>query len=160
MSGRLIGMARRGERRAPMELITTGEITASAGLVGDFKGAKHPTRQITILANEDWQSALTDLPGEAASLPWTVRRANLLIEGLRLPRAKGAVLHLTEVALEVTGQTWPCKRMDEAYNGLRKALSPDWRGGVTCRVLAGGSIALGDAITLISSPPETVRRLP
>jgi len=40
--------------------------------------------------------------------------------------------------------------MDEASPGLREALEPDWRGGVCCRVLKGGLIAVGDEVTLQS----------
>ncbi|MEM9669023.1 MAG: MOSC domain-containing protein [Pseudomonadota bacterium] len=158
--GRIIGIARRGERRAPMEKIRAGKISVAAGLDGDFKGTKHRKRQITILAEEDWQAALSDLPEDGASLPWTVRRANLLCHGLRLPRAKGAILKIGNVELEVTGQTWPCKRMDEAFSGLLKALSQEWRGGVTCAVLHGGEVELGDTIEIVSAPEEIVRTLP
>ncbi|MEL7128128.1 MAG: MOSC domain-containing protein [Pseudomonadota bacterium] len=160
MTGYLIGLARRPERRAPMEELSSGVISTDAGLEGDFKGAKHPTRQITILAREDWQAALATLPPAAACLHWTVRRANLFCKGLRLPRAKGAKIQIGEISLEVTGQTYPCKRMDEAYSGLLKALGPDWRGGVTCRVLTGGPLKLGDEINITYAPPETERNLP
>lgn len=160
MTGHLIGIARRTERRAPMEEIQSCDISKAAGLDGDFKGTKHPTRQVTLLALEDWRAALATLTPDAYRLPWTVRRANLLTEGLRLPRAKGAILVLGPVTLEVTGQTYPCKRMDEAFSGLLKALAPDWRGGVTCRVLTGGSIAIGSDVNVSYAPVETVRKLP
>lgn len=159
-AGTIIAMARRPERRAPMEEILAGDITLSAGLAGDFKGAKHPTRQITILAREDWQAALAELPPEAACLPWTTRRANIYCEGLRLPRAAGARLAIGKVVLEVTGQTHPCRRMDEAYPGLLKALGPNWRGGVTCKVVSGGPVRTGEGIRITHAPPETVRKLP
>jgi MOSC domain-containing protein YiiM len=38
--------------------------------------------------------------------------------------------------------------MDIQQDGLRKALKPDWRAGVSCRVLAGGKIKVGDAVRL------------
>jgi MOSC domain-containing protein YiiM len=154
--GRLAGIARRGAPRAAMEEIACGTISVAAGLDGDHKGRKFPRRQITILSREAWASALADLGADAAlaSLPWTARRANLLVEAVRLPRARGAVLRIGTVRLEVTNQTNPCARMDEACPGLLKALHPDWRGGVTCRVLSDGVVAVGDEVEILSSPPE------
>ena len=160
--GRLEGITRRDARRAPMEEIETGEITLERGLAGDHKGPKFPRRQITVLAIEDWQAALDDLTDLAGPvvLPWTARRANLLVSGVRLPRARGAQLQIGAVSLEVTAQTVPCRRMDEAHQGLLRALHPDWRGGVTCRVLMGGTISIGDGVRVTASPAEHVVRLP
>lgn len=162
MAGRLIGIARRSGRRAPMEEMAAGVITGEAGLEGDSRGAKFPNRQITVLAREDWDAALLDVSDLMGSpdLPWTVRRANLYVEGVRLPRAKGGVLQIGQVVLLITGQTNPCHRMEEAHKGLLSALHPEWRGGVTCRVQTGGAIALGDAIEILHAPREHVMRLP
>jgi MOSC domain-containing protein YiiM len=148
--------------RAPMEEVRAGLITLDAGLEGDFRGAKFKSRQVTVLAIEDWQDAMAELGDLAgpADLHWTVRRANVLVEGVRLPRAKGAVLQVGNVQLEVTGQTNPCHRMDQARAGLLSALHPHWRGGVTCRVRVGGPIRLGDAVLVVSSPREHQIRLP
>ena len=157
-AGRLVGIARRGERRAPMQEVAEGSISLAAGLAGDCKGGKFPLRQITVLAREAWQTVAAAI-GDP-DLPWTVRRANLLVEGVELPRAKGGILRVGTVRLEVTGQTHPCVRMEEARAGLLKALARDWRGGVTCRVLSGGQIALGDEVEVLVRPPEVVPRLP
>lgn len=154
MTAILTGLASRQARRAPMQTSSSSMVHSESGLEGDFKGAKHKTRQITILAEEDWAAALNDLPPNAAALPWTVRRANMLVRGLRLPRVKQAIITVGPVKLEVTGQTYPCRRMDEAYPGLLKALAKDWRGGVTCRVLAGGPVTIGDVVAILSAPDE------
>jgi MOSC domain-containing protein YiiM len=156
--GRLVGIARRGQRRAPMQEIAEGLVSVEAGLAGDFKGAKHPRRQITLLAREAWEAALAELgdPG----LAWTARRANLLVEGVELPRAKGGILLVGPVCLEVMAQTYPCARMDEARRGLLKALARDRRGGATCRVLTGGRVALGDVVEVLVRPHEAGPRLP
>lgn len=158
MIGKLIGIARRSARRAPMQEIGDGLITREGGLAGDFKGARYPRRQITVLLREDWQAALAEIGHP--NLPWTARRANLLVEGVELPRAVGGILHIGSVRLEVTAQTYPCARMEEAQAGLLAALAKDWRGGVTCRVLDGGPVILGDAVEVTVRPPRAERRLP
>jgi MOSC domain-containing protein YiiM len=141
-----------------MQEVTEGLISVEAGLAGDCKGAKHPLRQITVMCREAWQAAVTKI-GDP-DLPWTVRRANLLIAGLELPKAKGSVFRVGTVRLAVTGQTYPCTRMEEARAGLIKALAVDWRGGVTCRVLSGGQIRLGDTVEVLVRLREVAPRLP
>ena len=162
LSGRLIGIARRAQRRAPMEELEAVTVTTERGLEGDHKGAKFPRRQVTILAIEAWRAALAELTDLAGPVPlhWTLRRANLLVEGVDLPRAKGAIIAVGAVTLEVTDQTVPCRRMEEAHPGLLKALHPAWRGGVTCRVLNGGDLRIGDQAAVLSSPAERRVHLP
>jgi MOSC domain-containing protein YiiM len=156
MTGRLIAIARRSGRRAPMEELASATVTVAAGIEGDSRGAKFVSRQITVLAREDWAAAMLDLSDLMGppDLPWTTRRANLFVEGLRLPRTKGSILQIGAVILEVTGQTNPCHRMEEAHRGLLSALHPDWRGGVTCRVREGGTLHLADPVTIHIAPPE------
>ncbi len=160
--GRLIGIAHRPTRRAPMQTVETTLIEAGGGVEHDHKGQKFPRRGVTLLAREAWEAALADLAeaGNAEDLPWTARRANLLIEGVELPRALGGVVKIGPVVLEITYPTTPCKRMDEAREGLMRALYPEWRGGVTCRVLDGGRVAIGDPVAVLVAPPERKTRLP
>lgn len=161
--GRLTGIAWRSARRAPMQTGNSIDISIERGVEGDHKGPKFKRRAVTILAREDWEAALAELAetgAEVGDLDWTVRRANLFVEGVRLPRALGATLRIGPVLLEVTYPTTPCARMDEARQGLRKALHPNWRGGVTCLVIEGGHVKVGDCVEIVHSPPERVRKLP
>ncbi len=160
--GRLQAIAIRRKRRAPTEACETAQVTAAGGLIGDHAG-RSTDRLVTVMACEAWQAALEELglPATGAgALPWTVRRANLLTGGVELPRAAGGVIAIGTLTLEVTGQTWPCRRMEEAQPGLLRALARDWRGGVTCKVLVPAAIAIGDPVTVPVSPPEVIRRLP
>ncbi len=129
-------------------------MTVEAGLEGDLRG-RPGRRQITILAREAWEQACAEL-GQA--LDWTVRRANLLVEGLDFADSTGSQLSIgPSVVLEITGETEPCRRM-EIHSGLRAALAPGWRGGVTCRVVRGGLIRAGDPVVLrapaLAAPDE------
>jgi len=154
--GRIIGLARRAESRLPMEELQVAVLTPDIGVLGDCKGRKFPDRHLTILAVEDWQAALLDLAGPAGppDVPWTGRRANVLVQGLKLPRGPGAILGLGDCLVQVMRETTPCSRMEDAFPGLRLALSSDWRGGVICKVLTGGGISIGDHVQVLTQPSE------
>ena len=150
MTGRLIGIARRERKRAPMEELQRAQIEADAGLEGDSR-ARFRNRGVTVMAREAWEAALADL-GDADDLPWTLRRANFLVEQIELPREPGGLIQVGSALLRITGETDPCERMEEQHAGLQAALVPDWRGGVTCRVIRGGEVALGDEVAVVEEP--------
>jgi len=143
-TGNLIGIARVAELRSPLEELTEARISMEAGIAGDARGRKRD-RQVTVLFREGWDDACRDL---GMQLPWLVRRANLFVEGLAPPRAAGGRIAIGNVVLEVTMETDPCFLMEKAHVGLKAALTPAWRGGVCCKVLAGGAIRIGDAVEL------------
>lgn len=145
--GRLSGIARREGKRATMETLSTAEISAATGVAADFRG-RPGKRQVTVLSSKDWQAACGELGKE---LPWTTRRANLLVDDIDLPQSAGAILEIGAVRLQVTMEVDPCSRMEEQVAGLQKALSPDWRGGVACTVLQGGTVSIGDTVNVLGS---------
>ncbi len=113
----------------------------SDGLAG--KNRKSKKRQVTLLAREDWDAAQA---AAGAELHWTTRRANLLVEGIELAHTAGRRIRVGTALLEVSAETDPCALMDRFQPGLRKALEPDWRGGVSTRVLEPGVVQRGDAV--------------
>jgi MOSC domain-containing protein YiiM len=139
----LVGIARKARPRATMESLESVAVTTELGIDGDFRG-KLRRRQVTILSEEDWKAACNDLGRD--NIHWTERRANLFVRGIALPRAKGSLLSIGNVVFEITGETDPCNRMDAVAMGLQEALKPDWRGGVTCRVIEAGTLAIGDPV--------------
>lgn len=141
---RLEGIARRERKRAPMETLDHAEISVETGVALDFRG-RPGQRQVTVISTASWRAACDEIGRE---VPWTTRRANLLVEGIELARTTGSVIHIGPVRLLVTGEVDPCSRMDEQCDGLTDALKPDWRGGVSCTVLEGGFVSLGDAVSL------------
>jgi MOSC domain-containing protein YiiM len=151
MSGWVIGLARRAISKAPMEELEAILVTPEIGVLGDCKGQRWPNRGVTILAKEDWTQALEDLSGIAGppDLPWTTRRANIFVEGVVLPKGETSLIAIGGALLEVTDETFPCHKMEMAHAGLMEALAKDWRGGVTCKVVSGGHIAVGDTIAIV-----------
>ena len=143
MTAILIGIARKACSRAPMETLEGVNVSLDLGVDGDYRG-KLRKRQITVLAEEDWLAACAEIG--RVDLPWTTRRANLLVRDEKLPQMPGSRIRIGDLVLEITGETDPCNRMEEAAAGLEKALSTDWRGGVTCRTVEPGSIRVGNAV--------------
>jgi len=147
-TGVLAGIARHAFPRAPMEVIEHVHVSVESGLAGDFRGAvkpgREPKRQVSLIERADWDAAMAEL---GVDHHWSVRRANLLVEGLDLPQREGAIVRIgAEVVLEIRVECDPCSRMEEIEPGLKAALTPDWRGGALARVISGGDIRIGDEI--------------
>lgn len=146
-SGEIIGIARHRESRAPIEELTSARITLESGLEGDCHGEPGPS-QITVVDEEGWRATIAEL---GTDLSWTLRRANLLIRGIDLFGSAGKRLHLGNVVVEITGENEPCWVMDKQHRGLRKALTPRWRAGISCRVISGGTVNIGDPAALTAT---------
>lgn len=154
MNGRLGGIARHDRPRGAIETLDHVSVTRELGVRGDLRGAIRPgksgRRQISLIEAESWEAALADLKLPADQLlPWHVRRAKLLVHGIRLPREAGKVIAIGKtLRIETTCECDPCSRMDQILPGLKLALMPDWRGGVLGRVISDGEIAVGDEVRI------------
>ena len=149
-AGRLLGIARHARPRAPMETLETVTVTLEGGLQGDFRGAVKPggrgRRQVTVMTIAGWQAALAEL---GATISWEQRRMNLLIDGIDLMESTGAHLRFAGgVALRVTGECDPCRRMEAVAPGLEAVLLPDWRSGIISRVATGGTLNVGEEVRI------------
>ena len=142
----LLDIAFRPKARAPMQTKTETMISKVAGVEGDFRG-KPGKRQVTVMSIEQWQLACDEV---GTILPWTVRRANLLVDGISFNASMvGQQIKIGQLILFVTGETDPCPKMDAQHQGLTQALTPDWRGGVCCRVIADGRIKINDNVQIL-----------
>lgn len=128
-----------------MLLLDSGALSVHEGLVGDSRGKPGP-RQVTLMTLASWHAACNEI---GMLLPWTERRANLLVADLPLYQSAGSRIVIGDAVLEITGETDPCSRMTAVHPGLFDALAQDWRGGVCCRVLRGGAIRLELEVQLL-----------
>jgi len=139
----LKAIALKTSSRVAMQSIESAQISINSGIQGDFRGAQKG-RQITILSELAWHKACSEMDVE---LPWTTRRANLLVDGVEFDESyTGRKIRIGEVELVVTRETNPCSLMDSQQPGLTTALTPDWRGGICCEVVEPGTIKLGDQV--------------
>lgn len=109
------------------------------GIDGDVSRGRG-LRQVTVIEREVFDRVRHALPDVVPEM----RRANVMVSGVKLADSKGKLLALGKVRIRVAGETTPCGRMEEAREGLQEALRPDWGGGVYGRVEEGGDLTVGD----------------
>jgi MOSC domain-containing protein YiiM len=122
-----------------MQLVTTANLVTDLGIEGDKHASAASKRQV-LLADKEALDAVGVLPG-------TIKE-NVTVEGvdvMRLPAGTRMRLGRSAV-LEITAICEPCFRMDEIRDGLQAEL--EGRRGMVSRVVQGGTISVGDTITI------------
>ena len=142
MQGTVLALALRPAKSAPMKLCDNLALDPRAGVVGDHGTSQR--RQVTLLAKSAWKIACEEV---GVGLPWTTRRANILVEGIELQDLVGRRVQIGTSVVEVIGEVDPCHVMDAAQSGLRLALESDWRGGVYAKVVEQGAVQINDMIS-------------
>ena len=132
-------------RKGPMDPRDSVKALAAQGLEGNANQGGR--RQVTVIEKEVFDAVQEELPEVEPSM----RRANVMVSGVRLEETRDRVLRLGDVRLEIRGETRPCNRMDEQVQGLTDALDPEWRGGVYGVVLDDGEIRVGDAVEWVEA---------
>jgi MOSC domain-containing protein YiiM len=127
-----------------MRLVPTANLISGVGIEGDKHAVATSHRQV-LLAD---QEALDEVAVVAGAI-----KENLTVEGLHVMGLPvGTRVRLGESAVvEITEVCEPCFRMDEIRMGLKTELVG--RRGMVARVVNGGSIAVGDRITLEEAEP-------
>jgi MOSC domain-containing protein YiiM len=127
-----------------MKLVPSATVIEGQGLEGDKHAGGAPDRQV-LLADKEALDAVNVRPGAI--------KENLTVEGLNVMELPpGSRLHLgASAVLEITKICEPCFRMDEIRDGLQQELVG--RRGMVSRVVRGGSIRVGDPITVEEAEP-------
>lgn len=145
--GRLTWIGLRPARREPLVSVDRAQITVEAGLVGDhYAGRPGGPRQVTLIQAEDLAAIAAFLGRAEPVSPFDLRR-NLVVAGINLQGLSDKRFRIGGAVLEATGGCHPCGRMNAilgegGYNAVRG------RGGLTARVIEGGEIAVGDAVSV------------
>ncbi|WP_407352284.1 MOSC domain-containing protein [Luteimonas sp. R10] len=145
-SGRLEWIGLRPAREVPMQEAGSVPASAGGGLEGDRYRGGSGKRGATLIQAEHLP-AIAALAGLPVVQPATLRR-NLVVSGIALIALKGCRFRIGEVVFEGTDPCDPCSRMEDAlgpggYNAMRGM------GGLCARIVAGGTLRVGDAVEWI-----------
>lgn len=130
-----------------MTVVDAVDVSPKKGLVGDHYSGQSGNRHVTLIQAEHLP-VVAALTGRDTLDPGVLRR-NIVVSGLNLLALKDQQLQIGDVQLQITGQCHPCSKMETAlgpggYNAMRG------HGGMTAKVLAGGTIRQGDAVTVVA----------
>lgn len=144
-SGKIEWIGRRPQKRGEVESVQSARLTPEEGLPGDHYSGRSGNRHLTLIQAEHLPVVAAILRKEKAD-PALARR-NIVVSGINLLALKGQQFRMGEALLEYTGECHPCSRMEEnfgpgGYNAMRG------HGGITARVISGGTISVGDPVSL------------
>ena len=143
--GQLESIAIRPVKRGLLQAVPMVKVEVESGLVGDHYQGKSRKRQVTLIQGEHLDAVSSMLGGKEID-PLLTRR-NLVVRGINLLALKNKQFRIGEVVLEATGPCEPCSRMEAnfgpgGYNAMRG------HGGICARVVEGGTIKIGDKVSL------------
>lgn len=150
--GRVEALWRKRAHRGVMDSADEVRFVEGSGIEGDANFGRSK-RQVTVIEKEVFDRIAAELP----EVEPFMRRANVMVSGIRLRENRGRILRLGDVRIRIFGETRPCERMDAQVPGLTAALDPDWNGGVYGVVLDDGPVRVGDE-AILSEVPEAEDR--
>ena len=143
MSGRVEALWTKRAHNGPMD--PTDELILIEGKgIGSDANFGRSKRQVSVIEKEVFESIMKDLP----EVEPYMRRANVMVSGIRLENTSGQILTLGEVRIRLHGETRPCEKMDAQVPGLTAALDPNWNGGAYGVVLNDGRLCVGDEASI------------
>lgn len=139
-----------GPSGEPMRNVETAVAETERGLVGDRHSKRRPGHHRQVLLADQAELDLLGLPGG-------VLKENVLLEGIPLESLEAGqrLLLGSEVVLELTEPCVPCSKLERIRPGL---ISEAWgHRGQLARVVAGGTMRVGDPVRLGGINPDTPR---
>lgn len=146
-TGKIEWIGLRPERGADLVRVDRTLAVKGKGLEGDhYAGGPEGKRQVTLIQSEHLRM-VGEILGSGEIDPGLARR-NIVVSGINLLALHERHFKIGEAELYCTGYCHPCSRMEAnlgegGYNAMRG------HGGITCQIVKGGEIALGDRVTLL-----------
>jgi MOSC domain-containing protein YiiM len=144
--GRVVSIHIVRQKDAPAVELDVAQVIADYGLDGDWRARWGRSRQMTLIELETLERVATTL-GLPVVPPGSSRR-QIVVRDVNLNDAIGKRLRIGPALVVVEKPCDPCTRMEIAMGrGARNAL--EGRGGVCARIVEGGAIRPGDAVTIV-----------
>ncbi len=138
----------RPERIEPPEVVASAIISTDEGLIGDhFAGKPGSDRQVTLIQAEHLPVVAAIL--QRAALDPGLLRRNIIVRGINLLSLLDSEFQIGDAVLYGTSDCPPCQRMNDNLGpgGIDAMLG---HGGITARVVQGGTVKVGDAVRKIA----------
>jgi MOSC domain-containing protein YiiM len=152
-TGTLVGIYTASEAAKPLVPNTELQAIEGAGLEGDryatatgtFSDRVGPDRQVTFVEREA-VAAANDAAG--IELGENETRRNLVTEGVPLDQLIGRTFRVGDVVFRGIKTCPPCAHLERLTRpGVRAALEN--RGGIRAEIVQGGTLRIGDEITVV-----------
>ena len=69
---------------------------------------------------------------------------------MSLKKSRKRTLLIGCCRIRILGETKPCERMEETWEGLQEAMRQSWAGGAFGEVLDDGEILVGDLVSWVA----------
>jgi len=124
--------------------VDSAEVRTDFGISEDYRSGKNKRRQLTLIEEEALAEVAKIL---GRPVPDGASRRQVVVRGLDLNTLIGHSIRIGDLVLAIERYCAPCHRMnDELGPGGRGALR--WKAGVTCRVVQGGTLRVGEKVVL------------
>ena len=151
--GEVVWIGTRPARQAEMRAEMAADLEAGKGVVGDRYSSLDGARQVTLIQAESLVTIASHL-GREIVRPQELRR-NIVVKGINLLALKSRRFRIGAVCLETSGECHPCSRLETTlgaggYNAVRGL------GGITARIVKGGTIQVGDRVEPMPGAREQI----
>jgi MOSC domain-containing protein YiiM len=158
--GRLVGIYTTVVRGTPMTARSEAVVMPGTGLDGDryaagtgtYSSRPGPGRAVTLISREAVAAVVAET---GLRLAESETRRNLVTTDVALDDLIGRTFRVGEVVLRGARTCPPCAYLEEilARPGVWQALKH--RGGLRADVVTGGTVHLGDTVSVLATRPDT-----
>jgi MOSC domain-containing protein YiiM len=142
--GTVVSIHRVSKKGGAAESLQDAHFIPNFGLEGDWRSRKGRGRQITLVEAEALEKVAQTL--KLKHIPDGASRRQVVVRGISLNDTAGKRLRVGPLLIEVHDLCDPCSNMETMIGrGAKKAM--DGIGGICAKVIEGGVLRPGDAIS-------------